>query len=159
MMVEHQGSKVSWQNMASLLGVAGYGISRSIPQGGESRQLDQKPTPERGEDLPGYGTVLFVRAVVEHPAGHTPSLPTQHSRRGMLLPSMYSSTLGIRKAYVSGPQSHGPHVRLPTHRRWHVGHRRKAGSRLGGLTLGRAGFPPAGRHTTLHGGLTSSNPN
>ncbi len=29
----------------------------------------------RGEDLPGYWAVLFVRAVVEHPAGYDPSSP------------------------------------------------------------------------------------
>jgi hypothetical protein len=28
----------------------------------------------RGEGLPGYGTVLFVRAMVEHPAGYNPLL-------------------------------------------------------------------------------------
>ncbi len=28
----------------------------------------------RGEGLPGYGTVLCVRAMVEHPAGYTPLL-------------------------------------------------------------------------------------
>ena len=28
----------------------------------------------RGEGLPGYGTVLFVRALVEHPAGYDPLL-------------------------------------------------------------------------------------
>ena len=33
----------------------------------------------RGEGLPGYGTVLFIRAMVEHPAGYDPLLaqPTQ----------------------------------------------------------------------------------
>jgi hypothetical protein len=29
----------------------------------------------RGEDLPGYWAVLFVRAMVKHPAGCDPSLP------------------------------------------------------------------------------------
>ena len=29
----------------------------------------------RGEDLPGYWVVLFVRAVVQHPAGYDPSSP------------------------------------------------------------------------------------
>ncbi len=29
----------------------------------------------RGEDLPGYWAVLFVRAVVQHPAGRDPALP------------------------------------------------------------------------------------
>lgn len=34
----------------------------------------------RGEGLPGYWAVLFVRALVEHPAGYEPLLA--HSRRG-----------------------------------------------------------------------------
>ena len=49
---------------------------------------------------------------------------------------MQSSSLGIREAEVSGPQSHGPHVRMPTH--------------PGGLTLGRADFASAGRCTKFH---------
>ncbi len=31
-----------------------------------------RDSSRRGEGLPGYGTVLFVRAMVEHPAGYTP---------------------------------------------------------------------------------------
>jgi hypothetical protein len=46
MMVKRQGSNVSWQNMAFLLVVADGEISRSMPQGGESNQPAQKPTPE-----------------------------------------------------------------------------------------------------------------
>ena len=46
--------------------------------------------PGRGEGLPGYGTVLFVRAVVEHPAGYTPLLAL--FTQGALLPLMQSST-------------------------------------------------------------------
>jgi hypothetical protein len=34
----------------------------------------------RGEGLPGYGAILFVRALVVHPAGYAPLLA--HSRRG-----------------------------------------------------------------------------
>jgi hypothetical protein len=49
----------------------------------------------RGEGLPGYGVLLFVRALVEHPAGYVPLFA--RCRRGALLPSMESSTLGIRK--------------------------------------------------------------
>ncbi len=29
----------------------------------------------RGEDLPGYWAILFVRAVMQHPAGRDPALP------------------------------------------------------------------------------------
>ena len=39
----------------------------------------------RGEGLPGYGTVLFVRAMVEHPAGDTPLLAqTPRMQRGVV---------------------------------------------------------------------------
>jgi hypothetical protein len=31
--------------------------------------------PRRGEGLPGYWAVLFVRAVVQHPAEYDPSSP------------------------------------------------------------------------------------
>ncbi len=39
-------------------------------------RLSAKPDcSRRGEDLPGYWAVLFVRAVVQHPAGFTLSSP------------------------------------------------------------------------------------
>jgi len=42
------------------------------------------------------------------------------------------STLGIREEYrFRGRMLHGPHVRMPTHRRGHFWHRRKARYRLG----------------------------
>ncbi len=101
----------------------------------------------RGEGLPGYGTVLFVRAMVEHPAGYNPLLaPKNNVRRGLLLPSMKTSTLGIREDYRFRGRS-------PTARTFAclriAEHVSKNGARLatgsGGLTLGRAGFAPAGR--------------
>jgi hypothetical protein len=76
------------------------------------------------------------------PPDTTPSSPK--NTQGIVVAFESSRTLGIREAAVSGPQSHGPHVRVPTHRRWHFGHRRKAGYQPGGLTLSRAGFAPAG---------------
>jgi hypothetical protein len=54
----------------------------------------------RGEGLPGYAAVLFVRAIVEHPAGYPPHLARY--RTGGLLPSIYSGTLGIRKDHGFG---------------------------------------------------------
>jgi hypothetical protein len=42
---------------------------------------------------------------------------------------------------VSGPQSHGPHVHVPPHRRWHVGHRRKASDRPGSPFAGQVFHP------------------
>jgi hypothetical protein len=111
----------------------------------------------RGEGLPGYWTVLFVRALVEHPAGYAPLLA--RFSPGALLPSMKSSTLGIRKDYRFRGRS-------PTARTFAclriaspisgIGARLAPGS--GGLTLSRAGFAPAGRHTKFHEGIATSNP-
>jgi hypothetical protein len=56
--------------------------------------------PRRGKGLPGYWAVLFVRAVVQHPAGYGPSSPL------LLFEKIYGEaniaftknrTLGIRK--------------------------------------------------------------
>src|SRR5262245_49068836 len=41
----------------------------------------------RGEGLPGYGTVFFICAMVEHPAGDTPSSPRRPVCKGVLWPS------------------------------------------------------------------------
>ena len=39
-------------------------------------RLSEKPVRSRkGEDLPGYWVILFMRAVVQHPAGYGPSSP------------------------------------------------------------------------------------
>ena len=87
-----------------------------------------------------------------------PPCPKKNSRRGLLLPSMKSSTLGIRK----DDRFRG---RSPTARTFaclriaelvsKTVARRAPGS--GGLTLSRAGFAPAGRRTKFHGGIASSN--
>ena len=110
----------------------------------------------RGEGLPGYGAILFVRAMVEHPAGYGPLLA--HHTEKPLLPSGKSGPWASGKVIGFGaacPMAHtfaclriagvisGPVARLAT------------GS--GGLTLGRAGFAPAGRHTKFHEGIASSN--
>src|SRR5262244_2861782 len=51
----------------------------------------------RGEGLPGYGTVLFVRAMVEHPARYTPLLAPKTFPQGDVGAFEYNRTLGIRK--------------------------------------------------------------
>ena len=84
----------------------------------------------RGEGLPGCGAILFVRAMVEHPAGYHPLL-AQSSRRGWLLPSGKTGPSASGKAEVSGPHSLGPHARMPTLRLPCLHDRRKAGYRLG----------------------------
>src|SRR5262245_24787602 len=112
----------------------------------------------RGEGLPGYGTVLFVRAMVEHPARYTPLLAPKTFPQGDVGAFEYNRTLGIRK----DERFRG---RMPLARTFvclriacrvsTTGARLATGS--GGLTLGRAGFAPAGRHTKFHGDIASSN--
>ena len=111
----------------------------------------------RGEDLPGSWTVLFVRAMVEHPAGYAPLLA--HFAQRALWPSSHSApwASGKRRGFGAAyPMAHtfaclriaeaiaDPVARLAT------------GS--GGLTLGRTGFAPAGRQTKFHEGIVSSPP-
>ena len=111
----------------------------------------------RGEGLPGYGAVLFVRAMVEHPAGYVPLLA--HVAQRTLWPSGKSAPWASGKMIGFGaacPMAHtfaclriagvisGPGARLAT------------GS--GGLTLGRAGFAPAGRQTKFPEVIVSSLP-
>ncbi len=56
-----------------------------------------------GEDLPGYWAVLFVRAVMQHPAGHGFSLPLPLFERingETVIAFGENRTLGIRKVIV-----------------------------------------------------------
>ena len=98
--------------------------------------------PRRVEGLPGAWAILFERAGVDHPAGcdrPSPALGT------VAVAFRLSNTLGTRKAdSFRGCMAHGPLARVPTHRRIRYRVRRKARYRPGGLTLGRAGFAPAG---------------
>src|ERR1700757_2363115 len=55
----------------------------------------------RGEGLPGYGAVLFVRAMVEHPAGYHPLL-AQKLSPGMVVAFRENRTLGIREGIGFG---------------------------------------------------------
>jgi len=56
-------------------------VGRACPCGRAARRRRITGSPQhrvssrRGEDFPGYWAVLFVRAVVEPPAGYDPSLP------------------------------------------------------------------------------------
>ena len=54
----------------------------------------------RGEGLPGYGAVLFVRAMVEHPAGYRPLLAPLTER--LLWPSGNSAPWASGKAIGFG---------------------------------------------------------
>jgi hypothetical protein len=64
-----------------------------------------------------------------------------------LLPSDGATSSAPGLTRFRGCIAHGPHVRVPTHRRRRRRLRRKARYRLGGLTLGRAGVEAAGRQT------------
>src|SRR5262249_45428896 len=67
----------------------------------------------RGEGLPGAWAVLFVRAMVEHPAGDTPLLAqTTRMQRGVVA-FRENRTLGLREdERFRGRMPHGPHVRI-----------------------------------------------
>ena len=125
------------------------------------RQLTGSPRSRnmsrRGEGLPGAWAVLFVRALVEHPAGYGPRLA--HLTERLLWPSGKSAPWASGKMIGFGaacPMARtfaclriaeaisGPVARLTTG--------------PGGLTLGRAGFAPAGRRTKFHEGIATSNP-
>jgi hypothetical protein len=110
----------------------------------------------RGEGLPGYGAVLFVRAMVEHPAGYVPLLA--HFAQRALLPSSHSAPWASGKVRGFGaacPMAHTFACLRIAEAISDAVARRATGS--GGLTLGRAGFAPAGRHTKFHGVITASN--
>ena len=119
-------------------------------------RLSERPVCSRkGEDLPGYWAVLFVRAVMQHPAGRDPSWPL------LLFEKIYGEvsiafaknrTLGIRNEYSF--RSHLPTAHTLAYLRFadlvtDTLARLATGS--GGLTPGRAGFAPAGRQTKFHG--------
>ena len=112
----------------------------------------------RGEGLPGYGAVLFVRAMVEHPAGYHPLLAQKKTLAG-------DGCCLQGKQDPRHPGRHRFRGRIPMAHMLarlrfaglvsKTSARRAPGS--GGRTLGRAGFAPAGRRTKFHGGIASSN--
>ena len=135
--------------------------ARNVPCVGDgSPALRQdRDGSRRGEGLPGYGTVLFIRAMVERPAGDTPLLAqTTRMQRGVWPsgktgPSASGKTRGFGAAY---PMAHMfARLRIADHISGTVA-RLATGS--GGLTLGRAGFAPAGRQTKFHEVIASSFP-
>jgi hypothetical protein len=124
------------------------------------RQLTGSPrdrnVSRRGEGLPGAWAVLFVRAMVEHPAGYGPHLA--HLTERALEPSRNSAPWASGKMRGFGaawPMAHtlaclrfaGPISEAVA----------RLATDLGGLTLSRAGFAPAGRQTKLHEGIATSN--
>jgi hypothetical protein len=111
-------------------------------------------TPEERQGLPGYWTVLFLRAVVQHPAGYGISSPL------LLFEKIYGEaaiafrkfrSLGIRNEYSF--RDHLPTARTLACLRFadlvtQTVARLATGS--GGLTPRRAGFAPAGQKTKFH---------
>jgi len=120
--------------------------------------------PRKDKDLPGYWAVLFLRAVVQHPAGLDPALPL------LLVEKIYgriaiafrtNRTLGIRDGYSF--RGHVPTAHTLVCLRF-AGPVTETVARLttgsGGLTLGRTGFAPAGRRIEISWShRKSSNPN
>jgi len=110
----------------------------------------------RGEGLPGAWAVLFVRAMVEHPAGYGPLLARCTERP--LWPSRHAAPWASGK--VRGFGAAGPMARTFAYLRIAeaiAGTVARLATGSGGLTLGRAGFAPAGRRPKFHEGIVSSN--
>ena len=124
------------------------------------RQLTGSPrgrnVSRSGEGLPDAWAVLCVRAMVEHPAGYGPLLARLTERS--LSPSSTSAPWASGKMIGFGaawPMAHtlaclrfaGPISEAVA----------RLATDLGGLTLSRAGFTPAGRRTQFHEGIATSN--
>ena len=132
--------------------------ARNVPCVGDGSPALRKTGMCRGEARasqvtgPSSSCVLWSNT----PPDTTPSSPNR--RKGPLLPSMNSSTLGIRKEYRFRGRSPTARTLACLRIAELVS---KNGARLatgsGGLTLGRTGFAPAGRCTKFHGGIASSN--
>ena len=87
-------------------------------------------------------------------------LAQKNSRRGWLLPSGKTGPSASGKAIGFGAACPMAHMLACLRFAEAISDavaRLATGS--GGLTLGRAGFAPAGRQTTFHGGIVSSSPN
>ena len=109
----------------------------------------------RGEGLPGAWAVLFIRAMVEHPAGYVPLLA--HLTERSLEPSGHAAPWAsgkMRGVGAAWPMAHtcaclrfaGPIAETVA----------RLAPGLGGLTLSRTGFAPAGRRTKCHEGIATS---
>ncbi len=100
--------------------------------------------------LPGYWAILFVRAVMQHPAGLDRSSPL------LLFEKIYGVVaiafgkfrpLGIRSK--DNFRGHSPTAHTLAYLRFAdlvTGTVARLATGSGGLTPGRAGFAPAGRH-------------
>jgi len=109
---------------------------------------------EENEGLPGAWAVLFLRAVVQDPAGCESLLAHLTERSPSPSGITTPSAPGISCVSRLIPTAHTLAYLRFTARVTTNGARLTTGS--GGLTLGRAGFAPAGRQTKFHGGIASS---
>ncbi len=133
---------------------ATYRASAPIRRGGRVLRT-HRLLPRKGKGLPGYWTVLFLRAVVQHPAGYGSSSPL------LLFEKIYGEaaiaftenrTLGIRNEYSF--RGHVPTARMLAYLRFAslvTETVARLATRSGGLTLRRAGFAPAGQKTKFLG--------
>ena len=94
----------------------------------------------RGSQVPGPSSSCVPCSTT--PPGATAPRPL--SVRSLLPSGCLTPWAPWKADSFRGYMAHGPLVRVPTHRRIRYRVRRKARYRPGGLTLGRAGFAPAG---------------
>ena len=108
--------------------------------------------PRRNEGLPGAWAILFVRAVVQDPAGCNRPSPVLGA---VTVVFRCGNTLDTRKSdSFRGCSTHGPHARVPTHRRIRYRLRRKARYRPGRAHPWPGGFRT--RWMTKQGFMKSS---
>jgi len=155
------GSPCQWPTSVRALVLCPWGRRHVRPQRVVRRRRVTGSPPDRdgsrrGEGLPGAWAVLFVRAMVEHPAGYGPLLARCTERP--LWPSSHSAPWASGK--VRGFGAAIPMARTLVRLRF-ADPVTEAVARLttgaGGLTLRRTGFAPAGRRTQFHEGIVTSN--
>ena len=96
--------------------------------------------PGRSEGIPGCWGVLCERAMVNHPAG--PPLARQIASGDAAF--RLSNALSAERWMISGLQSHGSLVRMPTHQPAHYWRRQQGLLPACRLGFGRMGFEPTG---------------
>src|SRR5512145_3039725 len=102
-------------------------LTRRAPETPHRLSATPEFSSRRGEGLPGSWTILFVRALVEHPAGDKVPPRPGTLDAGVVVAfdesqlSRHPGSIGFGAAVP-----HGPHVCMPTHRPSPFWNRRKA---------------------------------